>query len=235
MNYFKGFNDILKNIKILYVEDEIDIMEDIKELLECYCNNVIVASNGEEAYELYTKEKPNIILTDIKMPVMDGVTFIKKIREVDLKTAVIFLTALNSEEKLLEAANLNVQGYILKSKITSSELMGRLYHAIQYLDLSVNLSIKFSNDLFYDQLTGTFTYKETEQIKTNKKEKAFINLLLENKNKLVTYRIIENVVWNGYDEVMTGSALRTLVLALRKKLPINIIENISKEGYKINI
>lgn len=230
-----NFLKLLENITILYIEDEDMLREDIKDILLVFCKNILTAKDGEEGYEIYKKEKPQFILTDINIPKIDGISLSKKIREDDITTAIAFLTAYSDEEKLLLAANLNIQGYILKSTLTYEKIKDLLFKAIIFLDLSTNLYLNINDELSYEQTLGQFTYKNDLKINLNKKEKALMNLLLQNKNKLVTYRQIENNVWDNYDEVMSGTALRTIVKSLRKKIPTPLIKNISGEGYKLTL
>lgn len=224
-------NTNLKNIKILYVEDEISIQEEIINVLKRISNNILIASNGEEAYHIYKKETPHIILTDICMPKMDGLTFIKEIRKEDFKTAVLFLTAFSDEEKLITAANLNIQGYILKPKVTYKKLKDSIVKAINFLELEEKL-IRLKDNLYYNKNIKQLICND-KPILLNKKEIDFIDLLIQYENSIVTYKIIENYIWSENEEIMTGSALRTLVSSLRKKVSIVFIENISKIGYKL--
>lgn len=231
----KELLELIKDVVILYVEDEDSIREEVTGILKFFCNNVLTSVDGEEAYEIYKKEKPHIILTDIKMPNMDGIALAKKIREDDLTTAIIFLTAHTDEKNLLLAANLNIQAYIPKAILTYEKITNTLFQAIKFLNLTTNLYIHITDELLYDKTTGTIIYQDKLKISLNKKEKTFIDLLTENKNKIVTYQEIENYVWDGYYEVMTGTALRTMVKNLRKKIPVIFIENVSKQGYKLTI
>lgn len=72
--------DKLKKLKILYVEDDELIRENTQEILERKCDNVVSAENGLEGLKLYEEIEPDIIITDIQMPKMDGLSMIKKIK-----------------------------------------------------------------------------------------------------------------------------------------------------------
>lgn len=71
----------LKTLTVLYVEDEEDIRKKISNSLSYYVGEVVEASNGEEGLDLYHKIKPDIIFTDIAMPIIDGIELVKIIRE----------------------------------------------------------------------------------------------------------------------------------------------------------
>jgi len=107
--------ELLKNIKVLYVEDEIDIQKITSDVLSSVCQEVVCASNGLEALELFESLGDfDIIVTDINMPKMDGITLIKKIREIDYAFPITITTAHTEVHFLQEAIDLGVNGYTLK-------------------------------------------------------------------------------------------------------------------------
>ncbi len=106
---------LLQNIKILYVEDELDIQKITSDVLSSVCKKVICAANGLEALELFDSEGDfDIIVTDINMPKMDGITLIKKIRERDNSFPITITTAHTEVHFLQESIDLGVNGYALK-------------------------------------------------------------------------------------------------------------------------
>ncbi|MEA3499283.1 MAG: response regulator transcription factor [Campylobacterota bacterium] len=231
MNDIKKLALLLKDVKVLYVEDDLKVREVNSEIFSYLTNQLILASDGEEALEKYNIYKPHIIITDIKIPKLNGIEFIKNVREKDKKTPVVFCTAYSDECYLLPAANLNIQGYLVKP-LVYNKLKEVLFEIIKYLNINSIIEIKISDDLSYDTDKGVLIFENTT-IDLNKKEKALIDLLVENKNKVVLYQEIENSVWGIDDEYMSDTALRTLIKILRKKLPSGTIENIARQGYKI--
>ncbi len=234
MNNINNLLKLLKEITILYVEDERSARDTITEILTQFSDNVKVAQNGLEALEIFNNNSIQLIITDIQMPLMDGLEFVKEIRKDDIAVPIIMLTAYSSNDYLLTCANLNIQAYILKP-INYTKLKEALYKVIEYLNLTSNIHIHISKELSYDKINGVLIFHETQEINLNKKEKAFMNLLVEHKNNLVTYSEIEHSVWYDFNEVMTDSALRTIVKNLRKKSNIKFIDNVSGQGYKLHI
>ena len=104
----------LQKLTVLYVEDEQDVMEDIVDILSLKIDKVIAAHNGKEALELFRNNKIDLIITDIQMPIMNGIEFIKNVRKVDEETPVIITTAFNEIEFLKQIIDLNIYKYITK-------------------------------------------------------------------------------------------------------------------------
>lgn len=105
-----------EKIKILIVDDQKLIREGLKVLLELEKDFLIVgeASNGLEAYEAYIKLKPDVVLMDIQMPVMNGVEAIKKIKEFDENSKIIILTTFDDDQYVYDGLKSGALGYILK-------------------------------------------------------------------------------------------------------------------------
>jgi two-component system, NtrC family, sensor kinase len=107
---------ILKDITVLYAEDEFVIQEGITETLELFDINVICAKNGQEGLSIFksSDKKIDLILTDIKMPKLDGLGMIEKIREIDKEIPVIVTTAHQETNFLMQSIELNISAYVLK-------------------------------------------------------------------------------------------------------------------------
>ncbi len=217
----------LKDISILCVEDEDGIREVIVNTLKYYFKEVYEACDGEEAYEMYLEYKPKIILSDIQMKNVNGVDFVKKVRQTDRNTAIIMLTAHSNEEYLMDLINLNVNHFILKP-LNLKKLNEALF---KYINENLLDQIILAPNLFLDLHKRALIFNEKEDISLRKREKDFLHLLYENKNNIVTYNQIEEELW--IDKEMTAHALKSFIKDLRAKLPINIIKNISQEGYTL--
>lgn len=225
----KEFLKKLKTLRILYAEDEIGIRENIADSLSYYAKEIIQASNGEEAYELFEEKNPNIILSDIHMPILNGIEFIKKVRETNRDIPVIMITAHTDKEYLLDAVELHMEKYIIKP-VDLNELIEVLEKCVNLIQLNHIIPLEIDENYTYDFDKKSLKYKN-EEIILNKKEMLFFEVLIENQNRIVAYEEFQEKVWN--DDVMTDSALRSLVRNLRKKLPTDIIHNLSGVGYKL--
>ncbi|OHB10017.1 MAG: hypothetical protein A3G05_01860 [Candidatus Zambryskibacteria bacterium RIFCSPLOWO2_12_FULL_45_14] len=106
--------------KILVIDDDETFQKAISTKLELLTYQVVLASDGEEGLSKAVTEKPDLILLDIKMPKLDGLAFLKKLRanEGGLKIPVIITSNLSSIDKISEGVSLGIKGYILKSNET---------------------------------------------------------------------------------------------------------------------
>ena len=116
--------DILKQSKILYVEDEELIRSETYLILKKFFKKVLIAKNGKEALELYNDNKDDIelILTDINMPIMDGIEFITEIRKNNSELPILVVTAFNDISLLIKVIKLNIADYIVKPMQVNSTL-----------------------------------------------------------------------------------------------------------------
>lgn len=106
--------ELLKKASILYVEDDPDILRQLSHFLESFVLNLCVADDGQKGLEKYHKYKPDIVITDIKMPVMDGLEMAKLIKEVDQDVPIIVTTAHNEPDYLLKAIDLGIDKVVIK-------------------------------------------------------------------------------------------------------------------------
>lgn len=225
----KDFFDKLKNMTILYAEDEEGIRKNISDSLSYYVKEVYEAQNGSIAYDIYKEKSPNIILSDIHMPIMDGIEFVKKVRLENREIPVVMITANTDKKYLLEAVELHMEKYIIKP-VDIDVLFDVLEQCVSVLNINRIVSLSVDSNYVYDYDKKELQYKN-ELVILNKKEMSFLEFLISNQSRVVTYEELQEYVWG--DDVMTDSALRSLVRNLRKKLPTDIIFNLSGVGYRI--
>jgi len=219
----------LKTLTILYVEDEEGIRKKMANSLNYYAKEVFEASNGMIGFKIYKQKKPDIIFTDILMPIMDGIELVKKIREEDSKTPVVIITAHTDKEYLLSAVELHLEQYIVKP-MNLNDLKKSLQKCVEVISSNHAVSKELPYGFSYDFDNKTFTCKD-ENVKLSKKEIAFFELLLHNKHRIVTYAELQEYVWQ--DDVMTDAALKALIRNMRQKFPKDWIKNFSGIGYRL--
>ncbi len=221
--------EMLKNFTILYVEDEDDVRRNAVEYLKRMCKRVLEATNGKEAIAIYKEENPDIIITDINMPKLNGLDMARYIRAEDKEVQIIIATAHSDTEYLMQAVELQLVKYLIKP-ITKEKLMSALEQSVGLIEDKSKFSIALSSTCSYNAFTQHITMND-KIVKLTKNELLFVDLLAHHNSRVVHYEEIENAIWPY--EGMSQDAIRSLVRGLRKKLPENAIENVSGSGYKI--
>ncbi|WP_108063285.1 response regulator transcription factor [Poseidonibacter lekithochrous] len=218
----------VKDLNILVVEDDDEIRKRLSNTLKFYFKNVYEANCGYDGYDLFVERKPDLCILDIEMNNGNGIELVKKIRKISFSAPIIILSAYSTEEYLLELINDNINHYILKPA-TNEKLMKAISTA---LFKETNEKIHLIENLYLD-LENNHLFYNDETIEIRKKEKHFLKLLYENKNIIVNYEMIQEYIWG--EKFMTQNALKVFIKELRKKLPLNVIENIINEGYKLKV
>jgi len=219
------------NYKLLYIEDNKATRLVTTMFLEPYFSSIVEATDGREALKLYEEERPDIIISDIEMPQMNGLEFSKKIREKDKKTPIIIITAYTSVEYLLEAVTLKLIKYINKP-LKETDLLEALDVAFRELESESPSVIQLDKTLFYDSFNQVLSSKK-RIIHLSSSESKLLDILIKNRERIVSYSEIEDYIWG--DKYMSFDALRSLILKTRKLVGKSVIQNISKTGYKIKL
>ncbi len=217
------------NLTLLYVEDDEITRQNAVEYLSAFYKEVLQARDGQEALEIYKEKKPDIIITDIEMPRLNGLEMAKQIRKRDKITPIVIATAFTDTSYLLKAVELQLIKYITKP-ITSKKLKEALNLVLEHMHL--NSIIVIDKECYYDKLNKTLIV-DTLLVKLTNKEIQLLDLLAKNYHRMVSYEEIENTVW--YDDVMSKDSLRVLIRTLRIKLQGDYIENISGIGYRLKV
>lgn len=120
--------NFLSTLSVLYVEDEDVIREELARYLRRRCPRLDIARNGQEGLELFKLKPYDVVVTDIKMPVMDGLDMAKSIKTIQEEVPVIIVTAYNEVDYFLRAIEVGVDRYV-KKPIDPGELVQAIYHA----------------------------------------------------------------------------------------------------------
>jgi len=127
-NLQKTTPDILKSLIILLVEDEEELRHETAAFLELYCGRVIQAPNGREALALFDAERPDLVISDIRMPVMDGLEMASRLKRRSADTPLIFCTAFTETSYLIKAIELGVDAFVRKP-VDTDELLAAIAKA----------------------------------------------------------------------------------------------------------
>lgn len=222
-------------IKILIVEDdEFNLKFYYNKLSDFY--DVRTAKNGKAGLSAYEIFKPDVIISDINMPIMNGLEMAEKIRINDKNCKLIFLTSHDEVEYLIKSTELYITKYLIKP-VDMFKLQEAISLALEQIQKFVIVNkdiLKFSNNSYFD-ISKKALYVNNEEITLTKREKNFIYLLSQNPYGLKSYDEICDILWVDEIEKDVKNSLKSLVTNLRKKIPQNIIENVYGEGYKLNI
>jgi PAS domain S-box-containing protein len=171
----------LNQVSILYVEDDESIRTELVELFEGQFLELYIATNGKEGLEKYEEFHPDIVLTDIRIPEMDGLSMVEKIMEYDSHTHIIISSAFNDSDYLMKAIQMGINYYLLKP-INLSEL----YSTIEKVATEILEKRKL---------------QESEQILSQYKEIVDKSSIVSkaDKNGLITFVNDAFVEISGYD------------------------------------
>ena len=219
--------------RILIVEDEPISLEMLsKTLKEDY--DVLTADNGKKGFELYKKFNPHIIISDLNMPIMNGIELIQKIRELDQNSKIIITTFKNDVQTLLQATELKLFKYLIKP-IDFTTLKNIIEESIEELNRfhTVELDIINISPTLIWKTSEFELFSNNQIVKLTPKEKKVLNLLLQKPNQVFTYNEIIYEVWEKNNEAGDRKTLKTMITGLRKKIKDVEINNVYGYGYKI--
>lgn len=119
----------MRKIKTLLVDDDYLVLQDLKKMVDWNALGFSLteaAANGKKALELARKEKPDLIVSDISMPVMDGFDFVETLKKENLATYIIFISSYASFEYARRAMQNHIQSYLLKNEMTAKKFTEEL-------------------------------------------------------------------------------------------------------------
>ena len=222
--------DRLKNKTILVVEDEKVIRDNLASMLSIFFKKVYTAINGEDGLDQYELHLPDIIITDLKMPHMDGYEMLKEINKKSDDVYTIIVSAHTDTDLLINAIHTEVDRYIIKP-ITEDALFESFKAYFEKIDKQSPQIFNIDSNISLD-LENAKLIIDKEDIHLNKKETLLLKLLTKSPDKTYSYAEIENNVWGA--DVMSNSAIRSVVRDIRKKLGKDYVVNISGTGYRFN-
>ena len=222
-------NKILKNLTVLLVEDDSDSKKIMHDVLSDNFEKVFTAQNGDEGLKKFKKYNPNMVITDVFMPISDGLDMTRHIKEISKDTPIIVLSAHSEKETLLKAIDVGVDKYLIKP-IMADDLLKTIENVAKSKIETANI-IQVANGYSFNKIKRVLI-RDGVEISLTKKELAFISLLIKRLGTLVLHDEIKSVVWVG--ESVTEAAIRTFVKRVRDKVGNNFIKNVPGLGYKID-
>ena len=236
----KELLEYTKKLSILFVEDHDELRTSTDSILKNFFKEVTSVENGQEALKSYLNyiqgndgKSYDMVLTDIKMPKMDGVELTKNIYEINPSQALIVLSAFDDSKYLLPLINLGIEQF-LKKPLDFQELLTVLLKTSKKITKNTPnnspTTVKLNKSFTYDR-ESTSLVNNKENIYLTKYEIIFLQLLTTNLGKIYSN---EDIVANylTFDENIDAQNIRKLVSKLRKKLPEDSLESIYGIGYR---
>ena len=216
--------------RILLLEDDVTLNDTITEYLEEEGYDVDSVENGEEAMDKIYENSYDLLLLDVKVPMINGFDLLKEVRSNNNTTPAIFITSLDSIDDLSEGYESGCDDYIRKP-FALKELSMRMTTILKRDFFHTNNEkIAIDENIEYD-VDGNILYVDGEEVTLNKKESKLLKLFLQNQNQILSHERIYDTVWD-YDENASEASLRTYIKNLRKVLGKEKIVSIKKQGYK---
>jgi two-component system alkaline phosphatase synthesis response regulator PhoP len=223
--------------KILLVDDEEDVLEFLSYNLKNEGFHIFTASNGQEAVQMTRDIRPDLVLMDVMMPVMDGVEACREIRNIEIldNTLVAFLSARGEDFSQIAGFEAGADDYItkpIKPKVLASRVKALLKRRRSKKEESDSASLNkiFSGELVVDKERYLVT-KKGKDIRLPKKEFEMLSLLVSKPEKVFTREEIFDRVW-GENIVVGDRTIDVHIRKLREKLGDKYIQTVKGIGYK---
>lgn len=222
-------------MKILIVEDDRAIADVLRKIFEQQQFIVEIAYDGNSGLAFATATTYDLILLDLMLPQLDGLTLCRKLRQQKITIPILMLTAKDTSLDKVKGLDIGADDYVVKP-FDTSELLARS-RALLRRGQVLKSSILTWENLEIDLDRCTVFYQKTP-LKLTPKEYQLLTLFLQNGDRVLSADQILDQVWT-YDDIPGREVVKTHLRSLRKKLkavgaPYNLIENIYGVGYRLN-
>ena len=225
-------------MRILVVEDEFSLADIIATKLRKEKYNVDISLDGEEGLDKALSDIYDLIILDIMLPKVNGIEILKEIRNNNIDTKVIMLTAKSSLDDKLIGFEKGANDYITKP-FHMEELIARVNVWLRSNEKNINKDILKFGDVELNVRTSTITCtKNNESINVSYKELMILEYLMNNSNQIISKEQIYDKIW-GIDTDFESNNLEVYLSFVRKKLKIIdsdvTIKAIRSMGYKLEV
>ena len=202
--------------RILLAEDDRNLGNILKSYLDAkgYATRLVV--NGQEAFELFSKEQFDFCIVDVMMPVKDGFTLAREIRQVDRNIPILFLTAKSLEEDKLKGFQAGADDYLTKP-FSMEELLLRIEAILRRAGYSTQGGKIFSIGSFTLDYNSQVLTRDGQEHRLTSKENELLRLLCENINEVLDRSYALNKIWQD-DSYFNARSMDVYIAKLRKYL-----------------
>ncbi|MCP4425712.1 MAG: response regulator transcription factor [Chloroflexi bacterium] len=203
--------------KILVIDDDINLCQIIKYTFKSVDIAVVTAVNGQEGLRQFYAHHPNLVLLDIRMPIMDGWETCREIRKLS-NVPIIMLTTLHRDEEAIRGFNCGADDFVNKP-FNSQVLLARVQAALRRADLPNDdpKPISYSDNYLVVDLERRRVLKEGKSVKLSAREFDLLSYLLINAGRVLTYQQILDKVW-GWEYRDNVEYIHVYLSHLRRKL-----------------
>jgi len=219
---------ILKELSVLIVEDDTELLNNLKDTIEIFTPNVYCATDGKEALTYFNEQHIDLLIIDYVMPNMDGVQLCKEIRLKSPYIPIVMISNYSDNEKLLKSIPLNLTKYLIKP-VSYDDLINTIVDMIEKLKEQGKIEINISQNIKYNSISKILTNNK-KQIKLTKNETLLLELLIKNRNILVSNSTLEYSIDNNG---LSIQAIKNLIHRMRVKIGKDSIINIKGLGYML--
>ena len=201
---------------VLVIDDDADIRRSLARELEIAGYQTLAAADGTEGRELFEQHHPDLVVTDLTMPRVDGFSVISAVRRND-RTPVVVLSVRGEDEDKVRALDLGADDYVTKP-FGPEELLARVRVALRRTEAedAVETGVLRAGAITVD-FDRRRVIRDDVEIRLTPKEFDLLSLLARNRDRVLTHRVILKEVW-GPNAVEQPEHLWTLVAQLRKKI-----------------
>ncbi|MCK9474195.1 response regulator transcription factor [Sulfurimonas sp.] len=216
-------------MKILLLEDEVMLNESICEYLEGEGHHIESFFDGLNALEAIKDSAYDLLILDITVPGLDGLSFLEKIHAMKIHVPAIYISALVDIEDISRAYDLGCNDY-LKKPFHLKELSLRV-NRIKIFDTTPRVHLRLSKNYSYDQEHSTLLFNQETHV-LSRRQSQIIDLLSRNRGRIVDFEQFQNYIWS--EQIVDNATIRAEVNRLKKNLKEDFIINVRGMGYMID-
>lgn len=220
----------LKNVKVLYVEDDPYQREQTLAILELFFTKIDTAIDASSAFTLLKKNPYELLLCDIMLPRLSGTELAKQLRQFNENIQIIFLSSSTQSDNFREAIHVHAIDYLVKpfSFIDLKESLLKFAHKAFVKETK---PLFITENIYYDSLKH-LAIINSKEIALTKKEQLLFLLIAQAKSQVITYEMIWNALYDNFENCNINT-IKNVIFRLRKKLGVELFVNIAEVGYRL--
>lgn len=226
-----NLKDILKSLKVIFISKKENIDKKEIDILEIFFKKIIILNSAERALKVFSEERPDVIISDIDLPNLNGIEFCKIIKKMNHSIPIIILSKQTNKSILYKLIRLQLVDFVIRP-ILVEDFIYALNQTAKHIINHGEITITLNNGYIYSYKDKSIFKNDNTSIKLTKNEFRLLELLLLNKHRTLDKKEIEDHLWAN--EQITKSAFKSLFSRLRNKIGKECIKNSFGVGYQLN-